>query len=368
MKRWILIGLIAIVAGTALAMLAFRDEAKAPTGTESLPATESSKPEIVVEGLEIPWEVAFAPDGRIFVTERPGRVRMVRDGKLDPEPMLRIETSTGGEGGLQGMALDPGFTANKFVYLYVSSGSGNDLINRVVRYRESNNRLVEPRVLLDNIPGNNNHNGGRLAFGPDKKLYITTGDSQEPSLAQDRTSLAGKILRVNADGSAPEDNPFGNLVWSYGHRNPQGLAWTTSGQLFSTEHGPSGDLGLCCRDELNRIDEGGNYGWPVVSGDQRRDEMISPVLQSGTSETWAPAGLAVGKDGKLYFAALRGTHLHSVTLNESVGDDSKLLEDQFGRLRAVVAGPDGKLYITTSNRDGRGQVRSGDDKLIRISL
>lgn len=366
MKRWLLIGILVLIGGFAAALLVNRDAAKAPTRTTE---TESpAKVETVAEGLEIPWEVAFAPDGRLFVTERPGRVRVIRDGKLQKEPLLTIETTTGGEGGLQGMALDPDFATNRFVYLYASSGRGNDLINRIIRYREADGRLVEPRILLDNIPGNNNHNGGRLAFGPDKKLYATTGDSQEPSLAQDKGSLAGKILRLNSDGSTPADNPFGSLVWSYGHRNPQGLAWDKSGQLYSVEHGPSGDLGLCCRDELNKIDKGGNYGWPVISGDQTRDGLISPLLQSGNRDTWAPAGLAITPDGTLYFATLRGTHLRAVTVRDGqVTGERELFKDEFGRLRAVTVGPDGKLYLSTSNRDGRGKVRAGDDKILRFS-
>lgn len=376
MKRVLLIVLTVIVLGFAGAIVVGvlnKDSAEAPTTAEvgtSPGAGATAKTEVAAEGLEIPWEVAFtpSPDNRILVTERPGRVRVIKDGKLQPNPILTVQTASGGEGGLQGMALDPDYVSNQFVYVYISSGSGNGLVNRVVRYRDTGSALAEPKTLVDNIPGNNNHNGGRLAFGPDGKLYVTTGDSQEPSLAQDKNSLAGKVLRLNSDGSTPDDNPFGNLIWSLGHRNPQGLAWDASGTLYLAEHGPSGDLGQCCKDEVNKIDKGANYGWPEITGDQKRNGLVGPILQSGNANTWAPAGLAFGPDGKLYFGALRGTHLHSVELKDgTVVKDQELFKD-FGRIRAVIKGPDNQLYITTSNRDGRGDAKPGDDKLIRLAL
>jgi len=380
-KHALLIGLAVVVFGFAGAVVAGvfnKDSAQAPTtadvGASPGAATTNAKTEVIAEGLEIPWEVAFAPDNRILVTERPGRVRVIQNGQLQPDPILTVQTAGSGEGGLQGMALDPDFAANKFVYLYISSGSGNTLTNRVVRYRDTGSALAEPKTLVDAIPGNNNHNGGRLAFGPDKKLYVTTGDSQEPSLAQDKNSLAGKVLRLNPDGSTPADNPFAGQpgargeVWSLGHRNPQGLAWDDSGTLYLAEHGPSGDLGQCCKDEVNKIDKGANYGWPEVTGDQKRDGLVNPILQSGNATTWAPAGLSLGPDGRLYFGALRGEHLHAVTLKDGKVTKNEELFKEFGRIRAVVKGPDNRLYITTSNRDGRGSEKPGDDKLIRLAL
>ena len=332
------------------------------------PTAAAAAVETVTKGLEVPWDIAFISKDLALITERPGRVRLLEDEKLRKAPVLTLPNADQGEGGLQGMALSPDFKRNRLVYLYASEGSGNNLTNRVVRYRlNDDDKLVSPRVLLDDIPGNNNHNGGRLRFGPDKKLYVTTGDAQDPDLAQDRNSLAGKILRLDPDGTAAANNPFNNMVWSYGHRNPQGLAWDRDGQLYETEHGPSGELGLCCRDELNRIERGGNYGWPRITGSEKRFGLGSPILSSGSSATWAPASLVI-KDGKLYFGALIGRHLHEVTLNDGrVADDRKLFTDTFGRIRTVVVGPDDALYILTSNRDGRGRAQKGDDKLIRIN-
>ncbi|MEX1113270.1 MAG: PQQ-dependent sugar dehydrogenase [Patescibacteria group bacterium] len=348
------------------AVILTRDSADPATTATATPTASTT--EIVAEGLEVPWDIAFLSDSRALITERPGRVRLLEDGELQEEPVLTVETAQRGEGGLQGMTLDPDFEENRFVYLYVSEGSGDDLTNRVVRYRlTDDDRLADPRVLLDDIPGNNNHNGGRLRFGPDGKLYVTTGDAQNPDLAQSQGSLAGKILRMNPDGSAPADNPFGNLAWSYGHRNPQGLAWSEDGRLFSTEHGPSGEFGLCCRDELNRIERGGNYGWPLITGNQTRFGLGTPILTSGNDDTWAPASLTFW-NGKLYFGALRGEHVHEITLeNGGVAADRELFADEFGRIRTAAVGPDGALYLFTSNRDGRGEVQSGDDKLIRVN-
>lgn len=356
--------LAVLIIGGVLMSGAFKQSEPTPTPTARVaPATET-----VAEGLEVPWEIAFISKDRALITERPGRVRLLTSGTVQKEPVLTLPTTGQGEGGLQGMALGPDFEKDRLVYLYVSEGSGDDLINRVVRYRlEENDKLVAPKVLLDNIPGNNNHNGGRLEFGPDKKLYVTTGDAQDPNLAQDRNSLAGKILRMNPDGSAPADNPFGNLVWSYGHRNPQGLAWDKGGRLYETEHGPSGEFGLCCRDELNRVERGGNYGWPLITGGETRFGLGSPLLQSGNSDAWAPASLAI-KDGVLYFGALRGLHLHEATLKDGrVADDREVFKEKFGRIRTVTVGPDGALYLLTSNRDGRGKPQAGDDKLIKIN-
>ncbi len=376
MKRWLVIlGILAVLVTIALVLYGRLGGLAGPEPTAATPSPDQGT-SVVARGLEVPWAIAFAPDGRLFVTERPGRVRVISNGKLEDRPVLTVEVPGGGEGGLQGLALDPDFANNHFAYLYVSYQEGG-LKNKLVRYQEitlqaerglpERREWLQDKVILDGIPGNNNHNGGRLAFGPDKKLYLTTGDSQEPSLAQDKGSLAGKILRLNPDGSTPADNPFGNLVWSYGHRNPQGIAWTKEGVLYEAEHGPSGDLGLCCRDEVNRIEKGGNYGWPAISGDQKRDGLLSPLVQSGSTGTWAPAGLAVSPDGVLYFSALRGQNLHKVVLNDGAPQDAELLTGQYGRLREAIVGPDGKLYVTTSNRDGRGTVREGDDQIIRLT-
>jgi glucose/arabinose dehydrogenase len=338
------------------------------------------KIEVLIRGLDTPWAIDFAPDGRIFITERPGRIRIFGDGRLLPEPWMTLEVAAVSEAGLMGLALDPQFAQNRFVYVaYTYRAPNGRLQNRLVRLREdqkSGNGSLD-RVLIDNVAGANNHDGGRVKFGPDGKIYWTTGDAQTTRFAQDLRSLNGKILRLNADGSIPADNPFANsYVYSYGHRNPQGLAWQSKTQrLYSTEHGPSGFQG-CCRDELNYIEPGKNYGWPEIRGDETREGMVPPIINAGTSETWAPAGATFVSRGpwagSLLFTGLRGQTLYRVVLDPNdprkVDKFERLLYRQFGRLRDIVEGPDGNLYLLTSNRDGRGSPKDDDDRVIRLSF
>lgn len=323
---------------------------------------------IFADNLDTPWAVAFLPDNKIIFTERSGLLHIVDEtGKqvIDPiqiEGVLEI-----GEGGLLGVAVDPEFTKNQFIYVYLTYEGATDqnTANRVVRYKLANNDLSNRTVIVDAIPGASNHNGGRIAFGPDKFLYITTGDAQEPSRAQDTKSLAGKILRVTTSGKPAPGNPFNNEVYSYGHRNPQGLAWDSTGNLWSTEHGRSGiTSGL---DELNIIDAGKNYGWPTIEGNETRDGMVTPVINSGATTTWAPGGMAI-TGNSLYFAGLRGQSLYEVTLNgKSASLTSTHFANEYGRLRTVDLGPDGFLYISTSNKDGRGNPAAPADRIFRIN-
>lgn len=337
-----------------------------PTKT-SLPIEEKSSAEnkiyeVVAENLQIPWEMSFLPDGDILVTERPGTLRRI--GKKNK--IYAIEgVEHVGEGGLLGIALHPRFSENRWIYLYLTTRFKNDLINRVVRYALDEDRLSKKTIIIDNIPGAANHNGGRIAFGHDGYLYITTGDAGNADLAQDTNSLAGKILRVKDDGSIPIDNPFNNAVYSYGHRNPQGLTWDNQGSLWATEHGRSGILsGL---DELNLIEKGKNYGWPIIQGDEKKEGMVTPVAQSGPDETWAPAGI-VFSNNSLLFGGLRGESLYKASITDKNRVALKAyFRQEFGRIRGVVLGPDGYLYITTSNTDGRGVLRPNDDKIIRIN-
>lgn len=325
-----------------------------PTPTDSGRGTDGGEPEVTAEGLEVPWEIVFLPDGDILLTERSGRLR-----RLGREPaVFRVDgVRQAGEGGLLGLALHPNFIVNRLLYIYYTAVSDGNLQNRVERYRLDGEGLSGRRVILAGIPGARIHNGGRIAFGPEGYLYITTGDAGNGRLAQDRQSLAGKILRLSDDGSIPAGNPFNNAVYSYGHRNPQGLAWDDRGRLWSTEHGPRGF------DEINLIEAGGNYGWPRVTGDGSGSGLTPPVIHSGRDETWAPAGMTV-LDGHILFGGLRGEALFDLNM-----DNRRLrhhFRGRFGRIRAVAAREDGFIYISTSNRDGRGQVRQGDDRLIRI--
>lgn len=344
-------------------------ESNSPQDEEQNTAEQESI-QIVAENLKIPWAVAFppaspagGPDGDILVTERPGNLLKIgRD-----RSVIKIEGVRHiGEGGLLGLALHPKYEQNNWIYLYLTTNEGGGLRNRVERYTLHDGTLSDRKLIIENIPGASVHDGGRLAFGSDGYLYIGTGDAGTSNLAQDRNSLAGKILRVTDEGETPDDNPFNNAVYSYGHRNVQGLAWDNDGRLWATEHGRSGILSGF--DELNLIEKGKNYGWPVIQGDERRDGMVTPVINSGASDTWAPAGAAY-VDGSIFFGGLRGEALFEAKLDGTkVSSLTKHFYKEYGRIREVILGPEDYLYITTSNIDGRGNARAGDDKLIRVDL
>ena len=346
----------------------------APTTAPIPAANPTLRVETVVRGLDTPWAIAFHTDGRWFVTERPGRIRVVKDGQLLPEPWMTFDVweQDRSEAGLLGIAADA-----QYLYVAYTYPAGNRLQNRLVRLREENGKGVQDKVLFDGVLGNQNHDGGRVKIGPDGKVYWTMGESFIRNLAQDLESPSGKILRLNPDGSVPPDNPFpGSPVWSWGHRNPQGLAWQPgTNRLYETEHGPSGQAESgCCHDEVNLIEAGKNYGWPTIRGDQAREGLITPVLHSGPSVTWAPGGAAFATRGlwagSLLFAGLRGTALYRVTFDaDGKGTLAEtLLERQHGRLRDVVEGPDGAIYVLTSNRDGRGVPGPEDDRVLRLSF
>ncbi|MBI2134663.1 PQQ-dependent sugar dehydrogenase [Candidatus Woesearchaeota archaeon] len=307
--------------------------------------------EIIAENLDTPWAIDFLPDGRVIFTERHGRASILDDGKI--KVVGNINASEVSESGLLGIAVDPEFGDNRFVYFYYTHENGN----RVSRF-VLNENLEDELVLLDNIPNARFHDGGRIKFGPDGKLYITTGDATNPSSAQDTKSLAGKILRMNKNGTVPEDNPFGNYVYSYGHRNPQGIAWHNS-KLYASEHGPTRN------DEINIIAKGQNYGWPAQCDES--PNYLDPI-RCYTEFTLAPAGIAFYNDD-LYVAALRGTQLRRIVFD----DERKtiLMEEELfssmGRIREAVE-HNGYLYFSTSNKDGRGIPASNDDKIIRIRI
>lgn len=373
--------IVAALAG--LTMLTLLVAALAPvTRAGAAPAAQSTpySVEVVAQDLATIWAVDFAPDGRIFLTERSGRIRTITNGALDAEPWLTLDVTESGESGLMGLALDHEFATNGYVYVaYTYTTAGGAMQNRLVRLREdpATRRGVMDTVLLDDVRGGRVHDGARVKIGPDNTLYMTMGDSGSADLSQGLDTLNGKIVRLNLDGSIPDDNPFpGSAIYSYGHRNPQGLAWhPTTGHLFAIEHGPSGAQSCC--DEVNLIVPGQNYGWPRVTGDQQAEGTIPPVIHSGNGRdtTWAPGGATFVTGGpwagSLLFTGLRGQTLYRVTVDPTTPSAPVVLErhfeGQFGRLRDIVEGPDGALYLATSNRDGRGRPNAGDDQLLRLT-
>ncbi len=327
--------------------------------------------EVVAINLFVPWAIDISKEGRLYVSERSGSIWAIENGNFLPEPIIRFAFPfvSQGEGGLLGIALDPDFETNHFIYAMHSYYEDGKLYNRVVRLIEENNKATVDKVILDKIPTSNAHNGGRIKIGPDHKLYITTGDGGFANLSQDVSSLAGKILRINLDGTIPEDNPYPNSpVYSIGLRNPQGLAWGKNGELYATEHGP------VAHDEINQIRAGANYGWPIVKGNEETQSVgvQKPLVQS-ENETWAPSGMAYINqgpwEGSLLVGELFGKGVLQVRLSEEGSEVVRVvpwLENSFGRIREVYQAADGSVYLTTSNRDGRGSPDATDDKIIRL--
>lgn len=336
-----------------------------------------------ITNLEAPWSLVFLPDGRALVSERPGRVRLIRNGVLEARPYAVVEVAHTGEGGLMGLAVHPEFPGKPYVYAMHTYRDKGKLYNRVIRLKDEGEQGKFDRIIVDAIPGARFHDGGRIAFGPDGMLYVTTGEMYQKNLAQDLNSPNGKILRVTPEGSVPADNPFKNSpVWSYGHRNPQGLAWhPVTRELFVSEHGPSGESLTFGNDEINVIRKGGNYGWPEVAGAPSGTGYINPLIV--WRKATPPSGITFYARGPLthlhndlFVATLKSQALIRVRLKSETGgykvqamerwfatDDN---EGRFGRLRDVVTGPDGYLYFLTSNRDGRGSPGKDDDMIVRI--
>ncbi|HSP94542.1 MAG TPA: PQQ-dependent sugar dehydrogenase, partial [Thermoanaerobaculia bacterium] len=339
----------------------------------------SLKVEIFVDGLDVPWSLAFTSPARMLVTERPGRVRVVENGVLRKAPLGVIaDVESRGETGLMGLTLAPDYPASRLIYLsYVYTVTGGIRV-RVVRFRDDGSGLSDRKVILEGLPAAQFHAGCRLRFGPDGKLYVTTGDATTGEIAQKMGSLGGKTLRLNPDGSIPADNPFpGSPIYSLGHRNSQGLDWQPgTGLQFQTEHGPSGFDGPGGGDEVNIVEAGKNYGWPVVHHKESKEGMVSPLLEFTPAIAPSGASFVTGSRvpalrGDFLFACLRGERLMRVRLDPKdprhVLATEALFDHEFGRLREVQNGPDGAIYFTTSNRDGRGSVHPGDDRVLRLT-
>lgn len=327
-------------------------------------------------GLNVPWSLVFLPDGRALVSERGGRIVLFgKDGTQQGSSYAVVPVAQNGEGGLMGLALDPRFPDAPFVYAMITKSKDGKIVNAVVRLKHIGDHGVMDKTLVDDIPAGTFHDGGRIAFGPDGLLYVGTGDATHPELAQNKSSLAGKILRVKPNGAIPDDNPFKNSpVYSYGHRNVQGLAWRPgTHELYESEHGPTGEFGLHARDEINRIRKGRNYGWPNATCAVHRKAYVDPLV-CWLNEAVAPSGMTFF-DGNLMVATLRGEAL----LRLKFGKGGRITEiehwfatgpDQgrYGRLRDVVVGPDKALYVLTNNRDGRGTPGKDDDRILKLTM
>lgn len=365
MTRFFLAIVVVIIVMYAVLSINTSQETAPITGAATTTNPVSMEPTIIADNLDIPWDIAFLPDATLLVTERPGVLLHINPSD-DSRIAIPVSVGARGEGGLLGVLIHPQFSENRYVYLYMSSGGVGQTTNRVVRYTYTENSLTEDKVIIQGIPGATYHDGGRMEFGPDGKLYITTGDATKGAIAQDMSSLGGKILRLNDDGTIPSDNPLNTAVWTSGHRNPQGLAWDNDGNLWETEHGPTGEGGRCCHDEVNKLVKGGNYGWPTIIGDETKDGMQNPAWHSGEN-TWAPASL-VYFDGSLYFGGLIAKGLFEAKIeNGVVVSLTKHLDGIYGRIRTIRVGPDNMFYITTSNKDGRGTAGATDDRIIRIN-
>ncbi len=313
----------------------------------------------VTTGLRIPWGMAFLPDGDALVGERDTFTiyRVTPSGQKTMVGKVPGVTSTGGEGGLLGLALSPRYATDKMLYAYHTTGSDN----RVVRMRYDAGQLGAPQVILSGIPRNRFHNGGRIIFGPDGMLYIGTGDAQSSANAQNKASLGGKILRITPDGKPAPGNPFQSPVFSYGHRNVQGLWFDSAGRLWASEFGDSS------KDEVNLIVAGRNYGWPTCEGACGKSGLVDPVHEWPVAQA-SPSGLCI-VDNVIFMASLRGTRLWRMEINGSTVDHvTASFVGTYGRLRTILRAPDGSLWLTTSNTDNNGTPRSGDDRILRIRL
>ena len=313
---------------------------------------------VIADNLETPWSIEKM-DNTFYLSERPGNIVKIENGVVERQRVkLEKELALVAEAGLLGFILAPDFAESNLAYAYYTYGDSSGQFNRIVTIRLKDNVWEEESLLLDKIPSGTYHHGGRLEIGPDGKLYATAGDASQPSIAQDPKSLGGKIFRINLDGTVPSDNPFpDSYVYSYGHRNPQGITWVSDGTLYASEHGNS------AHDEINKIEAGQNYGWPLIEGLEKQGGMVTPLFTSGDKATWAPSGMDT-YDGKLYVASLRGTAILEFDL--AIGEHREIITG-LGRVRDILI-EDDFLYFISNNTDGRGDPQENDDKLYRVSL
>lgn len=324
---------------------------------------------VFIKNLYVPWGMAFLPNGDFLFLERNGNVNLKKKKESDYN-LIMYRNIKASEGGLLGLAIDPDYLNNHFVYIYETN---TDTTNQLVRFILENDQITQDKIILKDVPASYNHDGGGLRFGPDRFLYLGTGDALQPFSAQDKNSLAGKILRLDRDGNPAPGNPFGNYVWTYGHRNVQGFDWNAAGKMIATEHGPTIEWGWCCHDEINLIEPGKNYGWPLKIGGQESDSLTPAIYQTGM-ETIAPSGCTFIKgkewgswENSFILGALRGEKLihFDISPEGSFIARHDTLENTLGRLRNVIQGPDGSVYFSSSNV-GLPPQQVGDDKIYHL--
>ena len=358
MRTWVWGTALIAIAVTATGCANGDDRVTFPTASAPAPVTPAT--ETIATGLPLPWGLTFLPDGTALVTLRDqGEVLRIAEGAKPVSAGRPPGVVPDGEGGLLGIATSPAFASDRTVFVYLTSLGDN----RVMAMTFDGTVLTPGPVIVKGIAKAGNHDGGRLAFGPDGYLYISTGDAGTRDPAQDKASLSGKILRVRPDGAPAPGNPFpGSPIWSLGHRNVQGMAWDKAGRMYASEFGQN------TWDELNRIEPGRNYGWPIVEGIAHRSGFVDPIRQWPTADA-SPSGIAVGADGAIYMAALRGESLWRIPLdgNGNAGAPKRLLQGKYGRLRTVVPAPDGRLWLVTSNTF-RGTLHPGDDRILALRL
>ncbi|MGZ4033360.1 MAG: PQQ-dependent sugar dehydrogenase [Bacteroidia bacterium] len=342
---------------------------------EKDPVAKSTKHlaiEVWEKNLENPWGMAFLPNGDFLFCERVGNINLRKKNSTDYN-LIMFRNVLGSEGGLLGLAIDPAFTTNHYVYIYETVTTGNQVVRLIL---DNNDQITQDAVLLDSIPKANNHDGGAIRFGPDGYLYLGTGDATVPATAQDTNSLAGKILRMDRNGLPAPGNPFHNYVWTYGHRNVQGFDWNDQGKMIATEHGPTGEFGWFSHDEINLIVPGKNYGWPIALGGTETDSLTPPILCSGSSVTWAPSGCTFihgtewgSWNGNFIFGALKSQRLIHLDMN-ATGDgilaEHDTLINTYLRLRNVIQAPDGSILFCSSNSGYTTPILPGDDKIYRL--
>jgi glucose/arabinose dehydrogenase len=380
MKRVIFLTLLAV---STLSSVGCGQQNSAPSQNKTYSTEKDSvkfRVETVASGLEVPWAFAWLPNGDMLFTERKGRVRIIEKGSLRQGPVFTVpDVEPTGESGLMDISLHPNFAQNNYIYLAYSYNKDGKQV-KVVRYTYKDGKFNEDKTIVDHVPGTALHSGMRCRFGPDGKLYVTTGDSTDWNLAQQLGSLAGKVLRLNDDGSIPPDNPFVDQkgarpeIWTYGNRNPQGIAWQPGTNLaFETEHGPSGFEGKGFGgDEANILEAGKNYGWPEIHHTMTREGMVAPLLEYTPACAPGSAMFYTGTvfpqfTGNFFFGCLAGRRIIRVVFDgRKVVSQENLLDGVYGRIREMEQGPDGYIYFSTSNRDGRGSPAADDDRIMRL--